>query len=255
MTRRPFIAGNWKLHMGPDRARQHAESLRVRLLGEERVDLAVFPTDLSIGVVTAVLHDTAIHVGVQHIAQEPEGAWTGQTSARHARLAGCHRALIGHSEVRQYLGVTDEGIHQRARQCLSSGMLPVICLGESLAQREAGHVEHTLLRQLELALGSLEPDEVATCTVAYEPVWAIGTGKSATPAQVQEVHGMLRTWLRAHYPGFVADQTRILYGGSVKPNNASEILAQPDVDGALVGGASLDVDAFTRIVEAASAAA
>ncbi len=251
MSRRPCLAGNFKLHLGPQNARDHALALRTRLLGIDAVDLAVFPTSMSVPDVVRVLEDTAIHVGVQHIAAAAEGAFTGRTSARHAREAGCQRALIGHSEVRRDLNVSDDDVHAATRLALTEGLLPVICLGETLAQRDAGEVEAVLTRQLLGALGDLAADEVATCTVAYEPVWAIGTGRTATPDQAQPAHALLRQLLADRYPPFVAEQTRILYGGSVNRDNAAALLSCPDVDGALVGGASLDPEAFAAIVQAA----
>ncbi len=248
--RRPFVAGNWKLHRGPGQARPLAKALRTQLMDVEHVDLAVFPPDLSIAEVVAVLADTTLQVGVQQVTAQVEGAYTARTSAAHARAAGCGRALVGHSEVRRDLGVTDAHVHAATRAALSHGLLPVICLGETLEERDADLVTEVLLRQLTGALGDLHPDEVATCTLAYEPVWAIGTGRTASPEQAQAAHEVLRQALTERYPAFVADQTRILYGGSVKPNNAAALMAMPDVDGALVGGASLDPDAFSAIVAA-----
>lgn len=251
MSRRAFVAGNWKLHLGPTDARAFAEQLRASLLDVDDVDLAVFPTTLSVVPVVEVLADTTIHVGVQWAGPDPEGAFTGRNSVLHARQAGCGRLLVGHSEVRRDLGVDDARVRSTVLAGLRAGLLPVICLGETLAEREAGQVSAVLLRQLSGALEGLAPDEVATCTLAYEPVWAIGTGRTASPEQAQEAHALLRGWLAAHHPPFVAEQIRILYGGSVKPDNAAELMAQPDIDGALVGGASLQLDAFRAIIDAA----
>lgn len=250
MTRRPLIAGNWKLHLGPADATALATALRDRLDAIEDVDVAVFPTALSVPAVAGVLKDSRIGVGVQWAHAEPSGAYTGTNSATIARELGCGWLLAGHSEVRRDLAETDARVHASIRAGLNAGLLPMMCLGESLAQREAGELETVLSRQLEVGLGDLAPDEVVTCTLAYEPIWAIGTGVTASPEQAQEAHAFLRGWLRDRYPPFVADQIRILYGGSVKPHNAADLLAHPDVDGALVGGAALKADSFEGIVTA-----
>ena len=251
MTRRPLVAGNWKLPLGPRDAARVAAALRAEAPREDRVELAVFPTALSIAAVVDVLDDTAIHVGIQWAGPEAEGAYTGRNSPVIAREAGCQRALIGHSEVRAQLGVTDPDVHAAIRACLAAGLLPMVCVGETLDQRDAGAVDTVLRAQVDGAFGNLHPDEVATCTLAYEPVWAIGTGRTASPDQAQAVHAMLREHLRRRYPAFVADSMRILYGGSVKPANARALLSQPDIDGALVGGASLDPAQFLAIAAAA----
>jgi len=252
MSRRPLVAGNWKLHLGPVEARAFATELRAALLDVDTVDLAVFPTALSVVPVAEVLADTAIHVGLQWATAHASGAYTGRNSATHARQAGCGRLLVGHSEVRRDLGVDDAQVATMARTGLQTGLLPVICVGETLQERDDGRVEEVLVRQVTGALQELEPDEAATCTLAYEPVWAIGTGRTARPEQAQHAHALLRGWLSQHFPPFVAAQVRILYGGSVKPGNAAELLCQPDIDGALVGGASLDAQAFRAIVAAAA---
>jgi triosephosphate isomerase len=169
-----------------------------------------------------------------------------------ARSAGCVWALIGHSERRQLFGETDDAVGRKVRAALDAGLLPMVCVGETLDQRDAGQALQVVTRQLAVALGTLRPDEAVTVTIAYEPVWAIGTGRTASPEQAQEMHEALRAWVRDRYPPFVADQVRILYGGSVKASNAAELLSQPDIDGALVGGASLDADGFAAIVTAST---
>jgi triosephosphate isomerase len=251
MSRKPLIAGNWKLNLGPGAAREHAVALRTALLDVEDVDLVVFPTALSIAGVLDELASTNIGVGVQWAHASAKGAHTGCNAAGMARELGCGWLLAGHSECRADLGETDARVNGSIHEGLASGLLPMMCLGESLAQREAGELESVLSRQLEQGLAGLTPDQVATCTLAYEPIWAIGTGVTATPAQAQDAHAFIRGWLSETYPAFVAEQMRILYGGSVKPGNAAELLANPDIDGALVGGASLKADSFAGIVAAA----
>lgn len=251
MARRPFVAGNWKLNLGPDEARDLAEALRARLASTRDVTIAVFPTALSIPAVLEVLGGSGIGVGVQDVEVEATGAFTGANSAAMARAIGCEYFLAGHSERRQLYGETDEKVGRRLVAGVRAGLLPILCVGETLDERRAGRVEDVVHRQLRVALSALERDQVGSVTIAYEPVWAIGTGETATPDQAQEVHASIRAWLREAYGAGIADDVRIQYGGSVKPSNARELLACPDIDGALVGGASLEADAFVAIVEAA----
>ena len=251
MARIPLIAGNWKLNLGPTQAVALSRELASGLADRGDTEVAVFPSALAIPSVIAALDGSGISVGVQEIHDELAGAFTGTNSASFAREAGCSWALIGHSERRQLFGETDEAVGRKVRAALGTGLLPMVCVGETLDQRDAGQVQSVVTRQLSVALGTLRPDEAVTVTIAYEPVWAIGTGRTASPEQAQEVHAALRAWLRDRYPAFVAEQARILYGGSVKPANAAELLGQPDIDGALVGGASLKADSFAGIVHAA----
>lgn len=252
MARRPFVAGNWKLNLGPDDARALAEALRSRLSSVRDVTVAVFPTALSVPAVLEVLRGSGIGVGLQEIEVAPTGAFTGANSAAMARAIGCEYFLAGHSERRQLYGETDAQVSRRLVAGLQAGLLPILCVGETLDERRAGRVEEVVHRQLRVALEALERDQVGSVTIAYEPVWAIGTGETATPGQAQEVHASIRAWLRERYGAGVADDVRIQYGGSVKPGNARELLSCPDIDGALVGGASLDADSFVAIVEAAT---
>ncbi|MBX2801394.1 MAG: triose-phosphate isomerase [Myxococcales bacterium] len=250
MGRRPFIAGNWKLNLGPAEARAVASQLRDALGDPSPVTVAVFPTALSVSAVLQALDGAEVGVGVQEIASQPSGALTGANSAVMARSMGCTYCLVGHSERRQLWGETDEACADKVLAALSAGLLPILCVGETLDQRRAGQLEAVLMRQLEVGLSKLQPDQALSVTLAYEPVWAIGTGETATPEQAQEVHALLRGRLVERFgPG--AEEVRIQYGGSVKPANASELLACPDIDGALVGGASLKADSFAAIVQAA----
>jgi len=248
MSRRPFIAGNWKLNLGPAAATELASALKTALGNRSDVDIAVFPTTLSVAAVQGVLANTQIEVGVQEIEPHTSGAWTGTNSPVMAREAGCTRCLIGHSERRQHYGETDEGVNTKVHAALAAGVLPIVCVGETLDERDANRQDEVVTRQLLGALKGLEADQVTTLTLAYEPVWAIGTGRTASPEQAQEVHAMIRSVLRTHYGDTAADSVRIQYGGSVKPSNAASLLSQPDIDGALVGGAALKADAFTGII-------
>ena len=250
MARRPFVAGNWKLNLGPNAAGDLAERLRRSLAGTQGATIAVFPTAISIPSVVGVLQGSAIAVGVQEIEAAASGALTGANSAAMAREAGCEFALVGHSERRQRWGETSAGCADKLAAAFAAGLLPIYCVGETLAERRADRVEEVVFGQLAEGLAKLAPDQVAALTVAYEPVWAIGTGETATPDQAQAVHAAIRGWLRARH-GAIADDVRIQYGGSVTAKNAADLLSRPDIDGALVGGASLQVDSFTAIFEAA----
>jgi triosephosphate isomerase (TIM) len=250
MPRAPLVAGNWKLNLGPRAAAAHARALLERVQGHQRSTVVVFPTAVAIPAVVEVLRDSAIGVGIQEIEAAPSGAFTGANSATMAREAGCTWCLVGHSERRQLWAETDERCAAKLVAALEAGLLPVYCVGETLAERRSGQVETVVHRQLERGLAKLAADQVGGVVIAYEPVWAIGTGENATPAQAQAVHAAIRTWLAAHHGAALADDLRILYGGSVKADNAASLLSQPDIDGALVGGASLDAEGFAAITRA-----
>jgi triosephosphate isomerase len=251
VSRRPFIAGNWKMYKGPAEADALAELLKRALAGQAAVDVAVAPPFLSIPAVVARLHHSGVHVAAQNLHPEPAGAFTGEISAEMLRQAGVAYALAGHSERRALFGETDAFVEKKVHACFRAGLLPILCVGESLDEREAGQAEAVVRRQLAGALGKLSADQLPSVTIAYEPVWAIGTGRVASPAQAQEMHATIREWLTERYPPFVPRSVRILYGGSVKGSNAAGLLAQPDIDGALVGGASLVGDEFLAIINAA----
>jgi triosephosphate isomerase len=230
-----LIAGNWKLYKGPAETAAYCVALREREL-PPAVEVVLCPPFVSLAVAVQVLAGTDIAVAAQNVHWEAEGAFTGEVSAPMLRELGAYGAIVGHSERRQYFCETDETVARRARAALDAGLSVIACVGETEAEREAGETEEVLRRQVSV----LDGDE--QLVVAYEPVWAIGTGKAATPELAQEAHAFIKSILDAP----------ILYGGSVKPDNAAELLGQPDVDGALVGGASLDVDSFVAICRAAS---
>mgnify|MGYP002631453661 CR=1 FL=1 len=253
MGRRPFIAGNWKMHKGPAEADALARALKTALSDLTAVDVAVAPPFISIPAVAQRLQHTGIHVAAQNLHEELSGAFTGEVPGEMLRQAGCTYALCGHSERRHIFGESDERINRKVHAAFRSGLLPILCIGETLAQREAERVEDVLAQQLETGLAGLEADQVATTTLAYEPVWAIGTGRTASPQQAQDAHAFVRSWLNERFPAYVGKQVRIQYGGSVNPSNAAELLSQPDIDGALVGGAALKAESFVGIIQAASA--
>jgi triosephosphate isomerase (TIM) len=230
-----LIAGNWKMFKGPAETAQFCIALRERELSPS-VDVVVCPPFVSLAVAVQLLAGTDIAVAAQNVHWDTEGAFTGEISAPMLHEVGVYGAIVGHSERRQYFGETDEAVAKRARAALDAGLSVIACIGETEAEREAGETETVLRRQVSV----LEPDDALV--VAYEPVWAIGTGKTATPELAQEAHALIKSLL----------DVPVLYGGSVKPENAGELLAQPDVDGALVGGASLDVESFASICLAAS---
>ena len=249
--RKPLIAGNWKLNLGPGAAGALAGFMADAYRDVHHADVVVFPTALSVGPVVAALAQSRIGVGVQEVAAAATGALTGANSAVMAREAGCEWMLTGHSERRQLFGETDDGVGAKTRAGLAAGLRVVVCVGETLDERKAGQADAVTQRQLAAALSGLDASAMAWVTVAYEPVWAIGTGETATPDQAQQVHAALRGWLGRQLSGEVAASTRLLYGGSVKPGNATALLGQADIDGALVGGASLRVGPFGDIIAAA----
>jgi triosephosphate isomerase len=231
-----LIAGNWKMNKGPAETAAFCRALRERLAGLEGVDVSVCPPFVSLAAAVQALAGTEIAVAAQNVHWEEQGAFTGEVSAVMLRELGVYGAIVGHSERRQLFGETDEGVARRTAAALEAGIWVIACVGETEDERERGDTESVLSRQLSVLQ---EHDQLV---VAYEPVWAIGTGKTATPEQAQEAHAFIRGRL----------DVPILYGGSVKPENAAELLAQPDVNGALVGGASLDVELFAAICAAAS---
>lgn len=253
MSRRPLIAGNWKMNL--DRAGAVALAQQVAARSAEftaRADLAVFPPSVYLDAVHQTLGSAAVGLGGQNVYFEKNGAFTGEVSTAMLLDLGCQYVLLGHSERRHVLGETDELIHRKlvASLAADSGgrrLTPIVCVGELLDEREAGQTTAVNTRQIEAAYSNVSAADALRTVIAYEPVWAIGTGRVATPAQAEEVHRDLRKLLASRYNADVAAQVRILYGGSVKPDNASELLAQPNVDGALVGGASLKADDFFGI--------
>ncbi|MEC7986380.1 MAG: triose-phosphate isomerase [Myxococcota bacterium] len=250
--RRFFIAGNWKMNKSPAESERFAAELKKRLLDINAVDIAVSPTALSLGVVTQKLKHTNIDVSAQNMHDQSTGAFTGEVSGEMLREAGVTYVILGHSERRHKFQENDSFIQKKVEASFRCGLLPILCVGETLEQRQSGQAASVTLSQVEKGLAGLSADQVAAVTIAYEPVWAIGTGHTATPQQAQEMHAIIRSWLKDRYPDFVHKQLRIQYGGSVKPHNALSLLEQPDIDGALIGGASLKIDSFVAIIETAA---
>ncbi|MBI3184192.1 MAG: triose-phosphate isomerase [Myxococcales bacterium] len=250
--RRPFIAGNWKMNKTVGEALSLARELRGLVsMVRDRVEMAVAPPFTALHSVARALEGSNIALAAQSCHWEAFGAFTGEVSAPMLKEVGCSYVIIGHSERRQYFGETDETVNRRCQAVLKAGLVPIVCVGETLAEREAGRTLEVVSRQLKGGLAGFSPAELARFVVAYEPVWAIGTGRNATADQAQEVHAHIREQLVAAFGREAAEQVRIQYGGSVKPDNAGSLLSKPDVDGALVGGASLKASDFAAIVKAA----
>jgi len=245
---KPLFAANWKMHMAPPEALAFLDRFLQLDSARDDRDIAFFPSAVAIGHVAWRLGQAGrsdILVGAQHVHWEAKGAFTGETSVSLAKGAGATAALIGHSERRHVFGETDAETHRKVRAVLEGGMLAMLCVGETLEEREAGHTAAVVERQLRAGLEGVHPD--ANLAIAYEPVWAIGTGKNATPQDANAVHATIREVLASLG---LPRQTRVLYGGSVKPENASELVAMPEIDGVLVGGASLDPEGWARICRA-----
>ena len=246
--RTPILAGNWKMHLTIAEAAALALELRAGCAGITGREVIVAPVFTALAPVAAALAGSPIRVAAQDSHWEEKGAYTGAVSGSLLKDAGCSAVIIGHSERRQLFGETDEQVNRKTLAALRNGLLPIVCVGETLAEREAGAVEQVIGRQVRGALAGLTPDQVASLAVAYEPVWAIGTGRTASPAQANEVHGFIRGLLSQLVGATVSGRVRILYGGSVKPDNVDELMREPELDGVLVGGAALQAASFLRIV-------
>jgi len=250
MSRKPFIAGNWKMNTSRRGALELAGALVARIGAVDAVDLAVCPPFVYLSDLAAVLDGSSIALGAQDMFCEDNGAYTGEISGAMLKDVGCRYVILGHSERRHVIGETDELINRKVLKALADGLEAILCVGELLEQRQAGKTLDVVSRQVRIGLEGISRAQAGDVTIAYEPVWAIGTGLTATPQQAQEVHAMIRDLLGRTYDPELAGRMRIQYGGSVKPDNAVDLLKQPDVDGALVGGASLKADDFAAIVAA-----
>jgi triosephosphate isomerase len=248
MNRRPLIAGNWKMHLTLAEAVRLAQAVATTAAACPDRDVMVTPAFTALAAVSQAVKDTPLLVGSQNVAWEKEGAYTGEISPLMLTDLGVTLALIGHSERRQLFGEDDAMINRRLHGALNGGIQPVLCIGETLTEREDGRTFPVLERQLRQGLLEVSGEQMARIVLAYEPVWAIGTGKTATTEQAQEVHAFLRQLLSGLLEKNIAATTRILYGGSVKPDNIDALMAQPDIDGALVGGAALKAESFDRII-------
>jgi len=250
--RRKVIAGNWKMNNNlPE-----SESLVSKLVsglsaGKNNCDVIICPPYTSLSLAASLIKGSQIKLGAQNMYYEESGAFTGEVSASMLKSAGCEYVILGHSERRTIFGEKDELINKKIKKALSSGLKPIFCVGETLEERESGVTNEIIKRQVNEGLSGLSEEDLNTVIIAYEPVWAIGTGKTASPAQAQEVHGFIRSLISAKFSTVSAEKIIIQYGGSVKPDNAKELLSQKDIDGALVGGACLKAESFIGIIEAA----
>ena len=254
MARNTVIAGNWKMYKTLDETAALLNELKTSLAGiPSTTKVIVCPPYTSLSLAAGLLKGSAIRLGAQNMSQHDEGAFTGEISWKMLKAAGCEYVILGHSERRQYSGETNALVNEKARKALANGLLPIICVGETLAERESGRTQVVIKEQIEGVLTGFTPEMMSRSIVAYEPVWAIGTGRNATPEQAQEVHYQIRSLVSAMLGKQVADALIIQYGGSVKPDNSAGLLSQNDIDGALVGGACLKSDSFSAIVKSARA--
>lgn len=245
--RRPVIAGNWKMYHGPKEAARLVEELKP-LVRDVRPEVVVCPPFVDLLTVVQAVQDSNIQVGAQNMHWEENGAYTGEISPTMLSEAGSRYVIIGHSERRQYFGETDEWVNKKVKAAFMHGLKPIVCVGETLEQRESGITRQVVEEQVRSGLQGLEPKQAGDLIIAYEPIWAIGTGKTASADDAEDVIAFIRTVLGQMYGNDAAGKIRILYGGSVKPENIGELMQKPDIDGALVGGASLKADSFGRIV-------
>ncbi len=248
--RTPLVAANWKMFKTVAETVAYVRDFTGLVAGVDDVEIVVAPPFTAVHAAAEAARGTRVGIAGQNLHWEAEGAFTGEVSAAMLREAGARYAVVGHSERRRLFGETDEHVNRKVTAALAAGLAPIVCVGETLEERERDETLRVLDRQVRLGLDGLSADQVAALAMAYEPVWAIGTGRNATAAQAQEAHAHVRSRLREWFGAEAADACRLLYGGSVKPGNAGELVSQADVDGALVGGASLDPRAFAEIVAA-----
>jgi triosephosphate isomerase len=248
MARKKFIAGNWKMNTTLEEAVSLAKGVAEAVGKQSDVDVAVCPPYISLSAVAEAVKGSNVKLGAQDVHWEAKGAFTGKVSCAMLKSVGVTYVIIGHSEQRQYFGETDETVNKKTKAALAAGLLPIVCVGETLSERKGGQMDAVIDRQTRGAFAGIGAGDAAKCTIAYEPVWAIGTGETATPQQANEVHIFIRNILTQLYGKDVSDGMRIQYGGSMKPDNAKDLLAQSDVDGGLIGGAALKAPDFAGIV-------
>jgi triosephosphate isomerase len=253
LKRNKIVAGNWKMHFGAKEGAEFAGSLRKNILDTPRVSVILCPPFLALKSVFDVVDGSEMKVGAQNMHWADSGAFTGEITGAMIRETGAEYVILGHSERRHVFGETDEWINKKVHSSLTSGLKPIFCVGEKIEQREAGETEKVIAKQLRDGLKGLTEAQMETVIVAYEPVWAIGTGLTASPEQAVAVHEFIRGALKTLFNETVAESTWILYGGSVKPDNTRGLLSNKDIDGALVGGASMKLDSFKGIIDAAAA--
>jgi len=245
-----FIAGNWKMNKTATEAEKILSELKEKVsIFKDKLNIAICPTFTALDRATKTVKGTSIKIGAQDISDKESGAYTGEISASMLLDLEVEYVIIGHSERRQYHAETNEMVTKKAKVALNAGLLPIVCVGETLDERETGKTAAIITKQIQDSLASLDADNIIKTTIAYEPVWAIGTGKTATPEQAQEVHALIRKLLTDKYGTSIAEQVIVQYGGSVNPGNSAILMSQPDIDGALVGGASLDPDTFAELIK------
>lgn len=249
MSRKKVIAANWKMYKTPAQAQDFVQAFLPLVVNHDRDEIVLCPSDTSLSVVIAAVMGSNVAVGAQNMYFADEGAFTGETSPVMLKAINVTQVILGHSERRQYFCETDDTVNKKLLAALEHGLRPIVCIGEVLAERESGKTEEVLLRQIRKALEGVDADQAEPIVIAYEPVWAIGTGKTATPEMAAEAHAIVRSEIATVLGKGAADAMRILYGGSVKPENAAALMNEPGVDGALVGGASLDPQSFAKIVK------
>ena len=249
--RKKVIAGNWKMHKSNSEAKELVEGLLNNTKEIVKTMIIVCPPFTALSLVSDLANGSSLQVGAQNMYWEQQGAFTGEISTEMIKSTGTTYVIIGHSERRQFFGETDETVNKKLKAALESGLIPIVCIGESLDERESGVTNDVVGNQVEKALSGISAEDMQNVILAYEPIWAIGTGKTATPDQAQDVHKFIRSILTKLYNNEIAEKIIIQYGGSVKPENATELLSQPDIDGALVGGACLKADSFSGIIKAA----
>ncbi|MBT5877022.1 MAG: triose-phosphate isomerase [Candidatus Latescibacteria bacterium] len=249
--RRPIIAGNWKMNTTPEEGAALAESVLNQSMQLPDLDMVVCPPFTGLHAVAERLTGSSVSLGAQDMHWESDGAYTGAISAKMLLTLGCRHVILGHSERRTIFGESDDHVNRKIHQALTTGLLPIVCVGESLDERESRRTEQVVTVQIRAALSGISEGQMEGLVLAYEPIWAIGTGRVATPEQANSVHHHIRSLVEAQFGAHVSSAIRIQYGGSVKPDNAHELLSQPDIDGALIGGASLEADSFIAIAQAA----
>jgi triosephosphate isomerase len=249
--RKKFIAGNWKMNLTPSASAKLAEEIREAASGQHHADVVVCPPFTSLDRVSRIVTGSNIRLGAQDMHWEDQGAFTGKISWDMLKDIGVEFVILGHSEQRTYFNETNQTVNKKSRKALDTGLIPIVCVGETLDEREKNRTNDVVRAHVLGAFEGISRDQARSCVIAYEPVWAIGTGRNATPEQAQDVHAFIRGLLKEMYDGMLATEIRILYGGSMKADNAAGLLAKPDIDGGLIGGASLKSDSFTGIIAAA----
>jgi triosephosphate isomerase (TIM) len=248
VKRRQLIAGNWKMNKTTDETERFILELLPKVNGVDNHDILIIPPYTSLDRAGRLIKNTSVQLGAQDLHHERQGAFTGAISGHMLEACGCSYVLIGHSERRELFGEDDKTVCRKLHSALDSGLMPILCVGETLSEHD--RVEEKLTFQLEQDLNGIGQDKLNQVTIAYEPIWAIGTGKTATPEVAQRTISMIRKWIASYYSQTASEQIRILYGGSVKPENAASLMSQDDIDGALVGGASLEAESFWQIIHA-----